>query len=101
MTFQVFSFQLFTVALSRLRVRMITLGTSEQEVPGSVSREYPVEPRDTPPRVHRKRALRGPRSMGRMPPTLGLMPPKDGFSRLWLYDRGQTICSPERRKSLR
>jgi hypothetical protein len=66
------------------------------------SREYPVEPRDTPPpRVHHKRASQGPRSKGRMPLTLGLMPPKDGFDRFRIFDRGQTICAPERRKSLR
>jgi hypothetical protein len=35
-----------------------------------------VEPQDTPLRVHRKWASQGPRSKGRMPPTLGLMPPK-------------------------
>jgi hypothetical protein len=33
-----------------------------------------------------------------MPLTLGLMPPEDGFDRFRLYDQGQTICAPERRK---
>jgi hypothetical protein len=53
-----------------------------------------MEPRDTPltVRVHRKQALQGPRSKGRMPLTLGLMPPKDGFGRFRLYDRAKLFA---------
>jgi hypothetical protein len=80
---------------------MITPEAPNKRFPEVWSREYPVEPRDTPPRVHRKWASRGTRSKGRMPPNLGLMPPEDGFGRYRLYDRGQTICTLERRKSLR
>jgi hypothetical protein len=78
---------------------MIMQGTSEQEVPRSV---VPGVPSGTPghtPESASQVGIARPKKQGPDAPNLGLMPPEDGFGRFRLYDRGQTICAPERRKA--
>jgi hypothetical protein len=87
--------------LSGLRVRMIMPGTSEQEVPGSVVPGVPGGTPGHPPESASQAGIARPKKQGTDAPDLGPYAPKDGFDRFRLYDRGQTICAPERRKSLR
>jgi hypothetical protein len=78
---------------------MITPETSEQEVPRSV---VPGVPGGTPghtPNSASQVGIARPKKQGPDAPGLGPYAPKDGFNRFQIYDRGQTICAPERRKA--
>jgi hypothetical protein len=80
---------------------MIMPGTSEQEVPGSVVPGVPGGTLGHTPETASQAGIVRPKKQGPDAPDLGPYAPEGDFGRFHLCDRGQTICAPERRKSLR